>query len=320
MPNYNGKLLLQQTIPPLLKALKNSNIVYEIIISDDCSTDDSVSYLQEFYKELIVIKSQTNSGFSITINKGIFIAKLSHVLLLNSDVILSKDYFNFLIRYFDKPETFGVMGRIIGWDNDTIQDGGKYPYMQGAKIKTSGNYIPLDPKPGDWLYSMYLSGANALIDRNKIVELNGFDEIFSPFYVEDYELSLRAWRLGWKCYYEHEAICRHKISASIKSSSTKKKIAIIYNRNKMFLHAIHLSGFTKMFWYLQLAFEALIYIITLRWYYLKSMQLFFKNKKAVSQSRQAFESIQHKHGKEKSVKDVLNQITDSLLLSRIKRF
>ena len=49
-------------------------------------------------------------------------------------------------------------------------------------------------------------------DKNKLIELGGFNELYAPFYVEDYDLSLRAWRLGYKCYYEHFALCRHQVS------------------------------------------------------------------------------------------------------------
>ena len=179
--------------------------------------------------------SNKNSGFSITINKGIFTAQYDLLLLLNSDVKLSPDYFEKQLKYFDEPDTFGVMGRIAGWDDDKIQDGGKYPNLEWVKIKTSTNFIPINNLVNDNLYSIYLSGANAFVSKEKIITLGGFDELFSPFYIEDVELSIRAWRMGWKCYYEHNAICRHKTSVTIKSKESKRFIKTIYYRNKMFL-------------------------------------------------------------------------------------
>ncbi len=320
IPNFNGRLLLPQVIPPLLIALNNIATAYEIIVVDDCSTDDSVKYLSLHHNEIIVIKNDTNNGFAPTMNRGIFISKYKYLLFLNSDVKLSPDYFLPLLRYFDHPDTFGVMGRIIGWDNDNIQDGGKYPYFHGAKIKTSGNYVPVHPCREDKFYSMYLSGANALVSREKVIQLNGFDEIFTPYYVEDYDLSLRAWRLGWKCYYEHSAICRHKVSVTIKSSAKKKNVAAIYDRNKMFLHAIHLSGTDKVLWYFQLIFETFIRIVSLRWYFLKTLRMFNKSGKQISQSIKAFEALSSKYGSQRTVKEVATQIIQSLARKEIRRF
>lgn len=56
---------------------------------------------------------------------------------------LEPDYFEYLIPYFDQPDTFGVMGRIENWDDDTIQDGAKFPVIRGVKIKTFVNYLPV---------------------------------------------------------------------------------------------------------------------------------------------------------------------------------
>lgn len=291
IPNYNGVRFFTDTLAPVFDVLQKSGYPFEVIVSDDYSTDGSIAWLQQHYPAVRLIASEKNNGFSPTINKGIFAATHSHVLLLNSDVKLTPGFFNGLARYFERDDTFGVMVRIIGWDDDDIQDGGKYPSFHGLKIKTSGNYIPQQPEPGQWLYSMYLSGACALVDRNKIIGLKGFDELFAPFYVEDYELSLRAWRLGWKCYYDHATACRHKLSATIRSGSRKKAINLIYNRNKMYLHAIHLEQPKRFFWFAQLVSESLGHFITLRWTYLRSVFSFAKSYKKVIRSRERFHKV-----------------------------
>ena len=311
IPNYNGSVLLPLILPPLFDALKNTQLSYEVIISDDCSTDNSVSFLQNHFPEIILLQSNSNKGFSPTINKGIFIAGYEYVLLLNSDVKLSENYFENLLPYFDDKDTFGVMGRITGWDNDKIQDGGKYPSFHGVKIKTSGNYIPLAGKNGDRLYSMYLSGANAFVSREKLDMLGGFDELFAPFYVEDFELSLRAWRLGWKCYYEHNAICRHQTSTTIKSQSNKNFVKAIYRRNKMFLHAIHLSKNKLFLWYLQLLPEMLLHLFTGRLWFFESLKMFFNSQKKIEVSKKNFEQLQ----KQKNVFLNVGDVVDNILLS-----
>ena len=321
IPNYNGKLLLQQVLPELIVALQLSELPYEIILSDDASKDDSICFLKDNYPQVILICNEQNRGFSPTINKGIFSAQYDYVLLLNSDVKLTPGYFKPLLKYFDKEDTFGVMGRIVGWHDELIQDAAKYPSFHGAKIKTSGNYYLAHPLEDDWLYSMYLSGANALIDRKKLVALGGFDELFAPFYVEDFELSLRAWRLGWKCYYEHFAVCRHQVSTSIKSKNSKAFINTIYYRNKMFLHAMHLQGISKLIWYLQLLPEIFIHFFTGRFYYFKSLKLFFGAGREMRFSQNNYKQLGVKmHKKLLNVKEVATLILSSISEKEIKRF
>ena len=61
IPNYNGRDLLEKNIPSLLAALNNFD--FEIIVVDDCSSDDSVQFLKDTYPNVIVIKSNKNQGF-----------------------------------------------------------------------------------------------------------------------------------------------------------------------------------------------------------------------------------------------------------------
>jgi GT2 family glycosyltransferase len=320
IPNYNGENLLPVILPPLFTALAKAGVAYEVIISDDCSTDASVTLLQREYPEIKIVQNSSNKGFSVTANKGFFAARYSHVFLLNSDVKLTEDYFAPLFKYFDDEDTFGVMGRIIGWDDDVIQDGAKYPSFHGAKIKTSGNYLPVQPSSSDRLLSMYLSGANALLDRQKLLQLGGFNELFSPFYVEDYELSLRAWRLGYTCYYDYDAVCRHQVSRSIKAKNKKKYINTIYYRNKLFLHYIHLSGGDLLLWKTQLIGETIFSFFTGKFYFFTSLRLFFKNLKAAKLAKKDIEALSLQTKKLLSVKEVAQTILDSLKGKEISRF
>lgn len=320
IPNYNGVGLFPQTLPPLFAALKRSQLPYEVIIVDDCSTDDSVGMLTREYPDIRVIINPVNRGFSPTINRGIDAAVYDLVLLLNSDVKLEPDYFTYLIPYFERHDTFGVMGQIVNWEDDRIQDGAKLPTFQGAKIKTFKNFLPSETPVQPDLFTMYLSGAETLVSKEKLKMLGGFDEIFAPYYIEDYELSLRAWRLGWKCYYDHRAICRHKTSSSIKSKSRKKHIQKIYYRNKMFLHAIHLNSFQMMIYYPQIFFEALVRLVSFRFHYVQSILLFFEGRKKCKESKRRFEQLADKVGTNLSLAQVAKKIGDSLNRTIIWRF
>lgn len=320
IPNYNGVSLFPQTLPSLFTALKKSKLPYEVIVVDDCSTDDSVAMLTKEFPEVRVIASKANQGFSPTINKGIREATFDMVFLLNSDVKLEPLYFTYLIPYFERSDTFGVMGQIVNWDDDNIQDGAKLPTFQGAKIKTFKNFLPSETPVQPGLYTMYLSGAETLVSKEKLKLLGGFDEIFAPYYIEDYELSLRAWRLGWKCYYDHRAVCRHKTSSSIKSKARKQHIQTIYYRNKMFLHAIHLNSFQMMIYYPQIFFECLVRLISFRFHYIQSIKLFFKEKRKCKESKARFEELADKVGTNLTLAEVAKKIGDSLNRTIIWRF
>lgn len=272
IPNYNGAHLFPLTLPSVFHALQQTDLPFEVIVVDDHSSDNSLTVLSRSFPQVVVISNPKNSGFSITANHGVRTARYEFVLLLNSDVRLESGYFRDQLPLLDDPKIFGVMGRIIGWEDEEIQDGAKYPYFHGVKIKTSGNYLlQKEEDMRNGLPSMYLSGANALVRKEIFLALGGFNELFSPFYVEDYELSLRAWRLGYTCLYQHFALCRHKTSSSVKAKSSRTAVREIYNRNKMFLHAIHLEQWQRYLYFIQLFPEAVAALLTGKWYYIRAL-------------------------------------------------
>ena len=155
IPNFNGEQLLPQILPPAILALSATGTPYEIIVADDASTDQSVVLLHRDFPQVRIIQLPTNGGFSKTANAGIRAAQFDWVLLLNSDVKLTPIYFEFILPYSQQPTVFSVSGRIIGWDTDQIQDGGKYPVFQGAKIKTSYDFIPAQTSPANFSFPCF---------------------------------------------------------------------------------------------------------------------------------------------------------------------
>ena len=317
IPNYNGIDLLEKYLPHTFQAIGKSGVDYEMIIVDDCSTDDSVRWVRSNYPQVTILVNCANLGFSLTCNRGIGAARKELVLLLNSDVALSEDYFEKLWHYFDHKETFGVMGRIVNTQGE-IEDAARLLTFSGMKFKGT-NFFFCEEKE-KLTPTAYLSGANALVRKEMLVKLGGFDEIFSPYYCEDVDLSFRAWRLGWKCYYEHDAICQHEVSKTIRSASSKnQRLSIVY-RNKFILHSIHLNGFRLILWFLQMIFiEVLFRLVVGKIWIIKSLGGFLQKRKAIIESRRNLKNLMNIENQNDSLHDVKRIHFDQVYSWRIKR-
>lgn len=311
IPNYNGRHLLQEYLPFTVAAIQNAGTDYEIIVVDDASKDDSVAFMTEQYPQIKLLINAQNGGFSYTCNQGLAAANCDLTLLLNSDVKLLPDYFEQQFRYFDDPETFGVMGRIIDMDAEHIQDAARLPKLNGLKLKTAFFYYT--DNADDRLLTFYLSGANALIDTKKIQAIGGFYELFSPFYCEDMELSLRAWRMGWKCYYEHQSVCRHQISASTKNYDTAKRVKSIYYRNRFYMHALHLNGLALLGWYIQITLIDLLpkLFVGQIWIW-NSYQQLFKNRLLIKNYKNRLNTLLKNNKSHITIFDVIDRIRTSV--------
>lgn len=316
LPNYNGKHLLEMYLPTTVEALICSNVNYEIIVIDDCSTDESIAFIQNNYPDIILLKNEKNSGFSYTCNRGIAVATKDLVLLLNTDVKLTANYFEQQFKYFDKDDTFGVMGRIMSMDGSKIEDAARLPYFKGSKFKANKFYFITDQDHRT--LTCYLSGANALVKREKLLLLNGFDEIYSPFYFEDFDLGLRAWRLGWRLYYEHEAVCYHQISSSTNKLNQSNFVQITYNRNSFILQSIHLQGLKRITWYVQLFTITLIgHVFKGQFWIFKSLAGFLTKKEEIQISRKNIKTIQEKLGVNYNLNNIISAIRKSKIGKKI---
>ncbi len=238
IPSFNGKELLEQYLPSLLETLRNSRQVpqYETIVVDDASTDGTDVFLTENYPEVIYLKNTENMGFSKTSNRGLHQAKHELVLFLNNDMVLNDDFFEKTIPYFDQEDTFGVFSEIRDSLGEKKLEGQKAPKCKKHRIHYEDNRETKGP------FTFYLCGGNALVSRKKMLELQGFNEIFSPFYFEDFDVSLRAWRKGWKCYYTEETFCKHCHSQTINSNFSKEYVQGIFLRNRFIFNDLHKSS------------------------------------------------------------------------------
>lgn len=233
IPNYNGKGLLKQFLPSIFDALAYANVSYEFIVVDDCSTDDSVSFLASNYPEITVLENSTNQGFALTCNKGIAAASGEKLLLLNSDIKLDPSYIKTCLDRFKGDKTFAVSG--IAKDNSLRPQRTGVLFSKGfCSIKKKKNT--------DSNETHFVSGANSMFDTQKLKQIGGFNPIYSPYYFEDDDLSMRAHKRGWKSFFVKEAECLHLGAHTIKTCSQKKKIKEIYFRNKFIFNHLHSSS------------------------------------------------------------------------------
>jgi len=238
IPNYNGEQLLRDNLPSVFAAVSKWGGTAEIIVVDDCSSDNSCNLIRDEFPAVRLIVNAQNLGFSKTCNTGMAAARYSILLCLNTDVRLEDNLLERILPHFTDPELFAVTPRIL------VEREGK---NQGAVIAAyrrgfiRGGFIGInDVLPTR--ENLYAIGACAAYDAQKFKKLGGYSEIFSPFLFEDVDISYRAWKRGWKSIYEPSATVWHYSNATIYKDKTKRhRHQVIYFRNRFLFHWINLS-------------------------------------------------------------------------------
>jgi GT2 family glycosyltransferase len=281
IPNYNGAHLIVETIRCAYVALETSGVTeFEVIVTDDGSTDQSAEVVQTNFPEVRFIHHRQNTGFSGNMNRGIKLSTKDYVLLLNSDVHLSPAYFTPQLMLMEQENTFGVTGLILDADSKTQQDGAKMAKIGLLSIDSNKNIFSTTAA----LPTLFLSGANALIKRKYLMKLEGFNELFNPYYSEDVDLGIRAWRSGLVLYFEPQSICYHAQSSTIKKLPSAH-VRMIAKRNKHFLHILHLPKFFHWIYFFKSCVNALAQLMIGRTIHIRAILEVLKQLKTVRKQR-----------------------------------
>lgn len=224
IPNYNGEEILKKNLPEVVKYCTNC----VIIIVDDASNDNSVSYVKDNFKSVRVLENKKNVGFAQAVNRGVEQAKSELVVLLNSDVLPKKDFIKPALKHFKDKKTFAVGFTDLSHEQEKIVSRGR----GGANFSRGFvNHYKLPSTLGE---TFWVSGGSGIYDRKIFLELGGFDPIYKPFYWEDIDLSFRAWRAGYRCLFEPAAKVEHfHEKGAIKKSSSSFFIRTVSYKNQI---------------------------------------------------------------------------------------
>jgi GT2 family glycosyltransferase len=236
IPNYNGAALLRENLPSVIDAFACWGGPHEIIVVDDCSSDESTKILAEDFPTVQVLVNARNQGFSRTCNRGLAVARYPVLFCINTDVRVQSDLVAPLLRHFSDSSVFAVTPAILAereGKNQGIVDG---LYGKGF-IK--GGFAPLDAV-SPVRENLYAIGACVAYDREKFRSLGGYNEIFTPYLFEDVDISYRAWKRGWRSLYEPGATVFHYNSATILQAGKRRK-RTIYFRNRFLFHWLNLT-------------------------------------------------------------------------------
>jgi len=236
-----------------MAAVRRCDSIWEIIVVDDASRDNSLEILKG-YPDIRVVARSENGGFSAACNDGIKNAKNDILFFLNTDVELSENIFQYFSIHFDKDDTFAVTITGYHYRTGKLLDGGKIGYWKRGNLRTTENYYVDGSNEGIY-ESFFAVGAYFFADRKKVLLLDGFDEALNPYIFEETDLCYRALKRGWKIYYEPRCVARHDHSFTIKSTSSARRLKVISLRNRfiftwknihsrklLFSHILYLIG------------------------------------------------------------------------------
>lgn len=204
---------------------------WELIICDDCSTDNTYDLACKIAAKdsrIVVIKNNQNKTLAPTLNACLAIAQGQYIARMDGDDRCSPERFakelNFLSNH---PEYALVSCQMELFDKD-----GAYKTIIHSETPTTQELV----KRSQFCH------AGCMMKTEVMKELRGYDESLDYKRVEDYDLWVRLYSLGYKGYNLQEilysmrddrnAISRRSFRNRLNESKLKCKIIKIFSLSK----------------------------------------------------------------------------------------
>lgn len=196
--NYNGQKHLKKFLPSVVQY--TPEYLADVIVADNASSDDSLSWLQANYPQVKTMKFEKNYGFADGYNIAIGRVKTPYVVLLNTDVEVTKGWLLPMLRYFEQnSKVVALQPKILQYKKKThfeyagacggFMDIFGYPFCRGRVFDT------LEKDKGQYdtpCKVFWASGACLMVRRVDFVDYGGFDE---NFFAHQEEIDL-CWRIN----------------------------------------------------------------------------------------------------------------------------
>jgi len=219
---------------------------FEVIVSDNGSTDGSVQFIHENYPQVRVVENGANLGFAKGNNAGIRAAQGELILILNPDTIIHEGSLDKFIAFANQHPEAGAFGcRVLNLDGTYQVSSRLFPtvkrywvsalYLQGlARFSNLFTFEEYEGWKGDSERQIDWQSGCCVMFRGRLLKgLGGFDEQFF-YHFEEVDLCHRVWDAGFPILFTPEATITHLGGQSVNRFPVRFEIEKLRSRHRFF--------------------------------------------------------------------------------------
>ena len=236
--NWNGKHFLEKFLENILNCSDYPGA--KIIIADNGSTDDSVPYIKERFSDIRLIEFEKNHGYAFGYYKALKQIEAEYFVLLNSDVEVTPNWIEPIIRCMDENKNIAAaMPLIKDYQKKTSFEyagaaGGfidkfGFPFCRGRilyKIEEDKNQY------NENIDIFWASGACMFVRSEAYFNTGGLDGDFFA-HMEEIDLCWRLKRLGYRIVVCPKSEIYHVGGGTLPNNSPRK--LYLNYRNSLYL-------------------------------------------------------------------------------------
>lgn len=230
---YNSSRFVVETLESI-KAQTYKNI--ELIISDDCSTDNTLEICknwlflneQRFYRTNILV-AKRNNGIPANCNQGIKVSKGEWIkLIAGDDKLIDSCIDDFISFILSNNNVYAIHARMNAY-HDTFDEKNFFKTFDYSKDVYNEKNISAYEQYQLNLRRNWIGAPTVFLKRDLILELGGWDEEM-PF--EDWPMFIKINKSGYKIYYMNKTVVNYRIHTESLYN---------YNQNKLLFNDFFLK-------------------------------------------------------------------------------
>jgi N-acetylglucosaminyl-diphospho-decaprenol L-rhamnosyltransferase len=219
--NYNGRALLAECLPSIVRAAAESSRVCRVTVVDNASSDDPTDWLATEFPN-VALRRLPNDGLA---SFNVVARELTSrvLVLLNNDIKLAPDAIDPLVAPLlddaygsdypaDEP-VFMTAPRCTLFDGVTHEGFKTSVVMRRGLVQATALFTGAEQVAGV-AGPTASAGAALAVDRRTFLALGGFDPLYLPGRIEDLDFAYRGFLAGYRALYVPESHTQHKGSAS----------------------------------------------------------------------------------------------------------
>lgn len=255
--NYNTIDILVNAIDSIFE--KTLDLIFEVIVVDNNSTDNSKSILSEKYNsQIIYVSLSDNIGFGRANNEGIKIAKGRNIFFLNPDTILLNNAIKILSDCLDENHNIGACGGNL-YDEDMKPAHSFRRIFPSIFLELNDLFFQMPERilfrNKEFNYSQkpievaYITGADLMVKSFVLNKVGSFNTSFF-MYFEETELCWRIWKNKLKIVCIPESRIQHLEGRSFKSHINEKRIEMIENGRFIYYKTTYSSFYNTFIFFI----------------------------------------------------------------------
>jgi GT2 family glycosyltransferase len=217
---------LEQFLPSVIKYSGKA----KIIVADNASTDDSISFVESTYTHQVeILKMDRNRGYCGGYNYALGKIEAPYFVLLNSDVEVTEGWLEPVITLLkSNPEIVAAQPKMLSYrEKNKFEYAGAaggyidalgYPFCRG---RIFSNLEEDHGQYDDTCQVFWATGACLFIKADVFMESGGFDEDFFA-HMEEIDLCWRLNQKGFKIYYYGKSKVYHVGGGTLSTSNPRK--------------------------------------------------------------------------------------------------